>query len=337
MENVILFRNQSVDVMEQTSSKKIKVSRDKLRTLLGISVEPVVEKSTLNDSFEQEIAAFEMPTEPEPVIDRSFFGPEIKSEVKTEPKMEMPKVTPVVDAPKKEEIAKSKQYVVPDIKSSTNRGDRSEEFRRMLKNVDSTTVVGKVLVSGVNKLDRNKEKIIEIKTSIERLEQQILKLEQAKDSIATGKQDIEDLLSKTTQISLAEIREAANLDSSERANRELEKIRESIGNLQIIKEEEEAKLNELISEREKLEAERAQQKTKLMSAERNSVEICDSIERDLGTASQIERLEKEKQQLASKLSLVEEEPKKVTSVVNPFDKMRVMEEEVSNETFRRAA
>ena len=207
----------------------------------------------------------------------------------------------------------------------------------MLKTVDSTTMAGKVLVNGVNKLDKNKEEIIKIKTHIEQIEGKIIQLEKARDSIATGKQDIEDLLSKTTQISLAEIREAANLDSSERANRELDRIKESIDNLRIIKEEEETKLSTLASEREKLEAEKAQQKTKLMSAERNNIEICDSIERDLGTASEIERLEREKQQLASRLSLVEEEPKKVTSISNPFEKMRIMEEEVSSETFRRAA
>lgn len=330
MENVRLFRNQSIDLREQTSGKKIKVSGDKLKTLLGIVVDTPIKKESLTEDFEHEIAAFEVPMEPEPVIDRSFFGPTIKSEVKTEPKMVEPEVKPEpVVIPEKKEVVKPREYVVPDIKSSTNRGDRSEEFRKMLKNVDSSTVVGQVLISGVSRLDKNRDDIAKIKAYIEELDAKIVNLEKAKSSISTGKQDIEDLLSKTTQISLAEIRAAANLDSSERANRELAKIKESIDNIQKIKNEEENKLKQLIGETERLEAEKAQQQTKLMSAEKNNIEICDSIERDLGTASQIERLEREKQQLASKLSLVSEEPKKVVDISNPFERMRVVEEEVS--------
>lgn len=348
MENVKLVNNDNVDFKEYSSGKRIKVSESKLKVLvdkfltnMDKSAEKFVEVSNV-ETTAQEVKV-QKPTissiDKEKQIDDFFFNSSLE---KQKPSMEVRKPYEMNRENKpysferqiKEEsnkIVRPKEYTVPDIKSPVNIGDRSEKIRKMSESADPKSVVGKVLINGVSKLDENKNEIAKIKKSIDNIESTITDLEKQKEVISGGKQDIEDILSKTATVSLTEIREAASLDSSQRAQRELNKIKESIDNLQRIKSEEEEKLRKLEENKLKLEQERAQQKTRLMSAEKNGIELCNTIERDLNTADQIEKLEKEKETLEKQLSITTaESPKKPVSVYNPFEKMRVMEEEVES-------
>lgn len=358
MENVKLINEEVENLREYSSGKRIKVSSSKLAELktkfAKVPRKVEVEEVALAEPVVSNV-------EMEKTVDESFFGPihettkpvnretrtyeEVRKSLERQPySFEKPKEeVPVYTAPVKEEkeekssTLKTNEYTVPSIKSSTNVGDRSLKIRKMSESVDPASVVGKVLINGVSKLDANKDEIAKIKLNIERLEKNISDLEKQKEVVSGGKQDIEEILSKTATVSLAEIREAAKLDSSERAKRELDKIKASIDELQRIKTEEENKLEGLEQEKTRLEQERAQQKTRLMSAERNGIEICDTIERDLTTAGQIEKLEQEKATLERQLSLTKvEEPKKPIGIVNPFDKMRMFEEE-AKDNYRRTA
>ncbi len=344
MENVKLIRSEEVDFREYSSGKRIKVSSGKLAVLR----EKFAKVPSKVETEEVKLAEPVVPeTKKEKVLDEAFFNP---TSEQSKPVYEAPRPyegtrttyerqpysfeRPVrEEEPKK--VEKPREYTVPDIKSPVNVGDRSERIRKMSETADPLSVVGKVLINGVSKLDANKNEIAKIKANIEGIETTIRNLERQKEVISGGKQDIEDILSKTATVSLAEIKEAASLDSSERAKRELDKIKESIDNLQRIKSEEEIKLEKLEQEKARLEQEKAQQKTRLMSAEKNGIELCNTIERDLTTAGQIEKLEKEKETLEKQLSLTSaEEPKKPVDVFNPFEKMRIMEEET--ETVKRA-
>lgn len=342
MENVILIDENLNNVREYSSGKRIKVSNIKLNELkakfanrINLKEEKVVEPVLPKTMMEE-------------VVEESFFEP-IKETVKQEYKetksydeirkaferkpYSFEEPTEKANTPVKEEnnesLNKPIEYSVPNIKSPTNVGDRSLKIRQMSENVDPNSVVGKVLINGVSRLDENKNEIAKIKINIERLEQAINDLEKQKEAVSGGKQEIEDILSRTATVSLSEIREAAKLDSSERAKRELDKIKASIDTLQAIKAEEEERLSSLEQEKIKLEEERSRQKTRLMSAERNGIEICDTIEKDLTTAGQIERLEKEREALEKQLSLTTaEEPKKPVEITNPFDRMRMASDEV---------
>lgn len=344
MENIILIDDELNNAREYSSGKRIKVSSGKLNELKKKYVKEKI-KLEENKVKEPEVPNIMM----EEVVEESFFEPiknnskpeiketktydEIRKTLERKPysfEEENNEINSVSNEPA-EQVKKQTEYSVPNIKSSTNVGDRSLKIRKMSESVDPNTVVGKVLINGVSRLDENKNEIAKIKINIERLEQAISDLERQKEAVSGGKSEIEDILSKTATVSLTEIREAAKLDSSERAKKELDKIKESIDALQRIKSEEEEKLSSLEQEKTKLEEERSRQKTRLMSAERNGIEICDTIEKDLTTAGQIERLEREREALEKQLSLTrEEEPKKPVDITNPFDRMRMATEEVKS-------
>lgn len=352
MENVRLFNEEKENIREYSSGKRIKVSTAKLDILKG-KFRTFLEsnKSVELPKVELEEASLSTPAFKAPEVDETFFNineevkkPEVRTYEEVRKSLERKpysfEVEEKEEKPVKEEsvvkeepVKTSKEYVVPSIKSSTNVGDRSLKIRQMSESADPNSVVGKVLINGVSKLDENKNEIARIKANIERLESTISDLEKQKEAVSGGKQEIEDILSKTMTVSLTEIREASKLDSSERAKRELDKIKASIDELERIKSEEETRLQKLEQEKTGLEEERSRQKTRLMSAERNGIEICDTIEKDLTTAGQIEKLEKEREALEKQLSLTsEEEPKKPVNIVNPFDKMRMMEEDTYHRT-----
>lgn len=346
MENVRLFNEEKENIREYSSGKRIKVSTTKLDILKGkFRTFLESDKSVELPKVELEEVSLSTPAFKAPEVEEAFFNvneevkkPEVRTYEEVRKSLERKpysfEVEEKEEKPVKEEPVKTpKEYVVPSIKSPTNVGDRSLKIRQMSESADPNSVVGKVLINGVSKLDENKNEIARIKANIERLESTISDLEKQKEAVSGGKQEIEDILSKTMTVSLTEIREASKLDSSERAKRELDKIKASIDELERIKSEEEARLQKLEQEKTGLEEERSRQKTRLMSAERNGIEICDTIEKDLTTAGQIEKLEKERLALEKQLSLTsEEEPKKPVNIVNPFDKMRMMEED----TYHRA-
>lgn len=359
MENLRVIEFNGQNIVEAQNGKKIKTRPDDFRRLKSKKVilpknEPVMEMKE-----EVQTPTWEMPVVETPVKEASPI-PEWKESVvepvREEVKIETPKYEwqerPVVETPVYHEEPKRASYYsagVPTIKSAENIGDKAEKYKKLATTVDENTYFGRVLLNGVDQIKKLEVLTQDIESKINESKTVINQLENKKAIEMSDKKVIEDVLEQTTRINLNDIKVAVEKTKFEKVNSELSRIRESLGSIDEVVKESDSKIAEIENEKNRENRNISSYERQLNAVKEEKKNTCDKLEEDLIKADKVDKtieaeirakeeaekrlndLQHEKQEILSEISFLTatEEPKEVRNIkANPFDSIRVMEEEI---------
>ncbi len=352
MEKVIIENMDGVLICEvpinavlENDSKKIKLSTEKLANVLSKALlpkenikieEPIHEE--IDDNYVTEVE--EQPVKTEPIYKEPF---------EETPIVVNDSVTNTIES----SIDESHLYggyrgvssSVPDIKSVSNTLNvdiKIEKIKKEAETADKNTILGKVLLGGVSKIEQ-------VEREIDDLDERNMKISGIIDELMTRKnlaqrdnKALENEMGKTMKIDLTKIQDEIALNAAKNIN-------ESISVLEGRKTESDKVIDDIEEKIIVQKQEKASVAETKKSKENELYEICREIEDNkvkaneyMKRSSELESLkekherEEEKiksgiSELYSSLSLIEEEPKRVNSISNPFDRVRSMEEEVNDE------
>lgn len=361
MENLKIIEFNEQNVVEAGEAKKIKTRSGDYKHIKakGVVV-PFVKEEPQEVKMEEVSSSWEMPAVEEPIAATRPL-PEWKETTPVpvkEVKMETPRYEwqerPVV---KEEKIApvyhEPKTYynggVVPSIKSSENIGDKAEKYKKLATTVDRNTYFGKVLLNGVVQIKKLETLVEDIEKKIEASKAVIEQLDNKKAIEMSDKKVIENVLEQTTRINLNDIKAAASKDKFTKVNSELSRIRESLGSIDEVVKESDTKIAEIESEKSRENSNISSYERQLKAVKDEKKDTCDKLEDDLIKADKVDKtieaeakakeeaekrlndLYNEKQKILADISFLttSEEPKEVKEIRNnPFDSIRVMEEEL---------
>ena len=341
----VLICEVPINAVLENDSKKIKLSAEKLANILSKALLP------------KENIKIEEPIHEE--IDEKYVTEVEEQPVKTEPIYEEPfEETPIVVHDSvtntiESSIDESPLYggyrgisnSVPDIKSVSNTLNvdiKIEKLKKEAETADKNTILGKVLLGGVSKIEQ-------VEREINDLDERNMKISGIIDELMTRKnlaqrdnKALENEMGKTMKIDLTKIQDEIALNAAKNIN-------ENISVLEGRKTESDKAIDDIEEKIIVQKQEKASVAETKKSKENELYEICREIEYNKDKANEYmkrsseleslkEKHEREEEkiksgisELYSSLSLIEEEPKRVNSISNPFDRVRSMEEEVNDE------
>ena len=334
--NGVLICEAPLSAVLENDSKKIKLSTEKLANVLSKALQP-------KENIEIEEPVHE-------AIDVNYVTEVEEQPVHIEPVYEEPRVeeTPIIvhdsfvktAKPSIEETHPYSGYrgvtsSVPDIKSVSNTlniDTKIEKLKKEAAEADKDSIVGKVLLSGVSKIEQVEREISNLDERNMKISGIIEELMTKKNLAQRDNKALENEMSKTMKIDLTKIQDAIALDAARNIN-------ESIIILYGIKSDSDRTIDDIEDKIVVQKQEKASVAESKKSKENELYEICREIEDNkvkagecMKRSSELESLkqkherEEEKIQsgiseLYSSLSLIDEEPpKKVASISNPLDR-----------------
>jgi len=361
MENLKIVEFNGQNIVEAQNGKKIKTRPDDFRRLKSKKVVFSMKEPIMETKVEEAQPTWKMPVAEEPVVEASPI-PEWKESVvepvKEEIQIETPKYewqeSPVAEEPAPvyhEEPRRTSYYSagVPTIKSAENIGDKAEKYKKLATTVDENTYFGKVLLNGVDQIKKLEVLAQDIEGKISESRTVLNQLENKKAIEMSDKKVIEDVLEQTTRINLNDIKVAVEKSKFDKVNSELSRIRESLGSIDEVVKESDSKIAEIENEKSRENRNISSYERQLNAVKDEKKHTCDKLEEDLIKADKVDKtieaeirakeeaekrlndLHHEKQEILSGISFLTstENPKEVTNIkTNPFDSIRVMEEEI---------
>lgn len=342
--NGVLICEAPLSAVLENDSKKIKLSTEKLANVLSKALQP------------KENIEIEEPVHEE--IDVNYV-----TEVEEQPVMDFVKEQEVEDAPiivhdntfntVKPSIEEPHPYAgyrgvtssVPDIKSVSNTlnvDTKIEKLKKEASSADKDSIIGKVLLGGVSKIEQVEREISDLDERNMKISGIIDELMTKKNLAQRNNKALENEMSKTMKIDLTKIQDAIALEAARGINQgisvletrktESDKVIDDIEDKIVVQKQEKASVAETKKSKENELYEICRE------IEDNKVKASEYMKRSSELESLKEKHEREEEkiqsgisELYSSLSLIDEEPKKVSSISNPFDRVRSMEEEVNNE------
>lgn len=365
MENLRIIEFNEQNVVEANEAKKIKTRASDYKHIKakGVVVPSVKQEEITKEVRMEEVTpSWEMPVvespveNPRPLPEWKDTTPAPVKEVKMEtPRyewQERPAVQEEKIAPVYHEERQRTYYnggVVPSIKSSENIGDKAEKYKKLATTVDQNTYFGKVLLNGVVQIKKLETLVEDIEKKIEASKAVIEQLDNKKAIEMSDKKVIENVLEQTTRINLNDIKTAASKDKFTKVNSELSRIRKSLGSIDEVVKESDTKIAEIEDEKSRENSNISNYERQLKAVKEEKKDTCDKLEDDLIKADKVDKtieaeakakeeaekrlndLYNEKQKILADISFLttSEEPKEVKEIKNnPFDSIRVMEEEL---------
>lgn len=344
--NGVLICEAPLSAVLENDSKKIKLSTEKLANILSKALqskenieieEPIHEEIGINYVTEVEEQPVHVePIYKEPVVEETPIIVH-DSSVKT--------AKPSIEEPHPYGGYRGVTSSVPDIKSISNTlnvDTKIEKLKKEAATADKDSIIGKVLLGGVSKIEQVEREISDLDERNMKISGIIEELMTKKNLAQRDNKALENEMSKTMKIDLTKIQDAIALEAARGINQgisvletrktESDKAIDDIEDKIVIQKQEKNSIADTkkIKENELYEICR--------EIEDNKVKASEYMKRSSELESLKEKHEREEEkiqsgisELYSSLSLIDEEPKKVTNISNPFDRVRSMEEEVNDE------
>lgn len=344
--NGVLICEAPLSAVLENDSKKIKLSTEKLANILSKALqskenieieEPIHEEIGINYVTEVEEQPVHVePIYKEPVVEETPIIVH-DSSVKT--------AKPSIEEPHPYGGYRGVTSSVPDIKSISNTlnvDTKIEKLKKEAATADKDSIIGKVLLGGVSKIEQVEREISDLDERNMKISGIIEELMTKKNLAQRDNKALENEMSKTMKIDLTKIQDAIALEAARGINQgisvletrktESDKAIDDIEDKIVIQKQEKISIADTkkIKENELYEICR--------EIEDNKVKASEYMKRSSELESLKEKHEREEEkiqsgisELYSSLSLIDEEPKKVTNISNPFDRVRSMEEEVNDE------
>ena len=310
--NGVLICEAPLSAVSENDSKKIKLSIEKLANVLSKALQPK-ENIEIEEPVHEELDVnYVTEVEEQPVMD---FVKE--QEVEDTPIIvhdnTFNTVKPSIEEPHPYAGYRGVTSSVPDIKSVSNTlnvDTKIEKLKKEASSADKDSIIGKVLLGGVSKIEQVEREISDLDERNMKISGIIDELMTKKNLAQRNNKALENEMSKTMKIDLTKIQDAIALEAARGIN-------QGISVLETRKTESDKVIDDI---------------------EDNKVKASEYMKRSSELESLKEKHEREEEkiqsgisELYSSLSLIDEEPKKVSSISNPFDRVRSMEEEVNNE------
>ena len=328
----------------ENDSKKIKLSIEKLANVLSKALQPK-ENIEIEEPVHEELDVnYVTEVEEQPVMD---FVKE--QEVEETPIIvhdnTFNTVKPSIEEPHPYAGYRGVTSSVPDIKSVSNTlnvDTKIEKLKKEASSADKDSIIGKVLLGGVSKIEQVEREISDLDERNMKISGIIDELMTKKNLAQRNNKALENEMSKTMKIDLTKIQDAIALEAARGINQgisvletrktESDKVIDDIEDKIVVQKQEKASVAETKKSKENELYEICRE------IEDNKVKASEYMKRSSELESLKEKHEREEEkiqsgisELYSSLSLIDEEPKKVSSISNPFDRVRSMEEEVNNE------
>lgn len=344
--NGVLICEAPLSAVLENDSKKIKLSTEKLANVLSKAVQPK-ENIEIEEPVHEEIDVnYVTEVEEQPVhIEPVYKEPEVEetpiivhdSSVKT--------AKPSIEEPHPYGGYRGVTSSVPDIKSVSNTlnvDTKIEKLKKEAAAADKDSIIGKVLLGGVSKIEQVEREISDLDERNMKISGIIEELMTKKNLAQRDNKALENEMSKTMKIDLTKIQDAIALEAARGINQgisvletrktESDKVIDDIEDKIVVQKQEKASVAETKKSKENELYEICRE------IEDNKVKASEYMKRSSELESLKEKHEREEEkiqsgisELYSSLSLIDEEPKKVTNISNPFDRVRSMEEEVNDE------
>ena len=343
MDNAVICEAPLSAVLEN-DSKKIKLSIEKLANVLSKALQPK-ENIEIEEPVHEELDVnYVTEVEEQPVMD---FVKE--QEVEETPIIvhdnTFNTVKPSIEEPHPYAGYRGVTSSVPDIKSVSNTlnvDTKIEKLKKEASSADKDSIIGKVLLGGVSKIEQVEREISDLDERNMKISGIIDELMTKKNLAQRNNKALENEMSKTMKIDLTKIQDAIALEAARGINQgisvletrktESDKVIDDIEDKIVVQKQEKASVAETKKSKENELYEICRE------IEDNKVKASEYMKRSSELESLKEKHEREEEkiqsgisELYSSLSLIDEEPKKVSSISNPFDRVRSMEEEVNNE------
>ena len=344
--NGVLILEAPLSAVLENDSKKIKLSTEKLANVLSKAMQPKENIEIEEPVHEETDANYVTEVEEQPVnIEPVYNEPEVEETPIVVHDNSVKTAIPSIEESHPYSGYRGITSSVPDIKSVSNTlnvDTKIEKLKKEASTADKDSIIGKVLLGGVSKIEQVEREISDLDERNMKISGIIEELMTKKNLAQRDNKALENEMSKTTKIDLSKIQDAIALEAAKGIN-------QGISVLETRKSESDKVIDEI---EDKIVVQK-QEKTSVAETKKTKenelYEICREIEDNkvkaneyMKRASELESLkekherEEEKIQsgiseLYSSLSLIEEEPKKVSSISNPFDRVRSMEEEVNDE------
>lgn len=339
--NGVLILETPVSAVVENDSKKIKLSGEKLSNVLSKAIIKE-ENIEIEEPVKEEVNEYVTEVEEQPNFEPVFIQPDLIDE--------SPIVTHDDSVSTIKPSIESHPYSgyrgmnnsVPDIKSVSNTlnvDTKIEKIKKEAMDADKDSIIGKVLLSGVSKIEQVEREITNLDEKNTKISGIIEELMTKKNLAQRDNKALENEMSKTMKIDLTKIQDAIALEAARGINQGISVL-----------ENRKSESDRVIDEIEDKIVTQKEEKTSIAetkkSKENELYEICREIEDNKVKASEYmkrsseleslrEKHEREEEkiqsgisELYSSLSLIEEEPKKVTNISNPFDKVREIQDEV---------
>lgn len=342
--NGVLICEAPLSAVSENDSKKIKLSIEKLANVLSKALQPK-ENIEIEEPVHEELDVnYVTEVEEQPVMD---FVKE--QEVEDTPIIvhdnTFNTVKPSIEEPHPYAGYRGVTSSVPDIKSVSNTlnvDTKIEKLKKEASSADKDSIIGKVLLGGVSKIEQVEREISDLDERNMKISGIIDELMTKKNLAQRNNKALENEMSKTMKIDLTKIQDAIALEAARGINQgisvletrktESDKVIDDIEDKIVVQKQEKASVAETKKSKENELYEICRE------IEDNKVKASEYMKRSSELESLKEKHEREEEkiqsgisELYSSLSLIDEEPKKVSSISNPFDRVRSMEEEVNNE------
>ncbi len=342
--NGVLICEAPLSAVSENDSKKIKLSIEKLANVLSKALQPK-ENIEIEEPVHEELDVnYVTEVEEQPVMD---FVKE--QEVEETPIIvhdnTFNTVKPSIEEPHPYAGYRGVTSSVPDIKSVSNTlnvDTKIEKLKKEASSADKDSIIGKVLLGGVSKIEQVEREISDLDERNMKISGIIDELMTKKNLAQRNNKALENEMSKTMKIDLTKIQDAIALEAARGINQgisvletrktESDKVIDDIEDKIVVQKQEKASVAETKKSKENELYEICRE------IEDNKVKASEYMKRSSELESLKEKHEREEEkiqsgisELYSSLSLIDEEPKKVSSISNPFDRVRSMEEEVNNE------
>lgn len=329
----------------ENDSKKIKLSIEKLANVLSKALQPK-ENIEIEEPVHEELDVnYVTEVEEQPVMDSVYKEQEVEESPIIVHDSTFNTVKPSIEEPHPYAGYRGVTSSVPDIKSVSNTlnvDTKIEKLKKEASSADKDSIIGKVLIGGVSKIEQVEREISDLDERNMKISGIIDELMTKKNLAQRNNKALENEMSKTMKIDLTKIQDAIALEAARGINQgisvletrktESDKVIDDIEDKIVVQKQEKASVAETKKSKENELYEICRE------IEDNKVKASEYMKRSSELESLKEKHEREEEkiqsgisELYSSLSLIDEEPKKVSSISNPFDRVRSMEEEVNNE------